>query len=417
MSNALVVSPKYSNLIPPLTSDEYAALEVSILTEGVRDPLVLWGNVLIDGHNRYAICKQHSIHFETIQHNFLNEAEAELWIIQNQLARRNLNAYQRTALVLQEKEATAKAAKERQGTRTDIRPNSDECNMGRSDDKLAERSGVGRDTFRKVEFIENTAPEVIKQQARSAEISTNAAYEMTKAIVGLSEEQAEALVESGELEDRKTRQKMKRMDTDTKRAVIDKIASGEASSFAKAMQQTTQENWQGEAPDLPDGIHNVLYVDPPWRYEHSKTESRKIENQYPTMALEEICELPVPTIAAEDTVLFMWATSPKLAESMQVIEAWGFNYRTCMVWVKDKIGMGYYARQRHELLLIAIKGTPGTPEPSVRPDSVIEAPRLEHSAKPECVYDLIERMYPDGKRIELFARNERPNWSSWGNQV
>lgn len=168
-----------------------------------------------------------------------------------------------------------------------------------------------------------------------------------------------------------------------------------------------------------DGIgpFNVIYADPPWRYEYIETESRAIENQYPTMTLDEICALPVDNIAADDCVLLMWATSPKLSEAMQVLEAWGFNYRTCMVWVKDKIGMGYYARQQHELLLIAARGELPTPLPENRPPSVFYGERTEHSRKPQTVYELIERMYPEYERVELFARNRRDGWQAWGNQA
>lgn len=168
-----------------------------------------------------------------------------------------------------------------------------------------------------------------------------------------------------------------------------------------------------------DGIgpFNVIYADPPWRYEYIETESRAIENQYPTMTLDAICALPVGDIAADDCVLLMWATSPKLAEAMQVLEAWGFNYRTCMVWVKDKIGMGYYARQQHELLLIAARGELPTPLPENRPPSVFYGERTEHSRKPETAYELIERMYPEYERVELFARNKRDGWQTWGNQA
>jgi N6-adenosine-specific RNA methylase IME4 len=169
--------------------------------------------------------------------------------------------------------------------------------------------------------------------------------------------------------------------------------------------------------DVPAGQYRVIYADPPWRYEHVETENRAIENHYPTLELAEICALPVSTLAADDAVLFMWATSPKLAEAMQVIEAWGFNYRTCMVWVKDAIGMGYYARQRHELLLIAVKGHPPVPATDARPDSVQEWPRGRHSEKPHLFYDLIERMYPNWARLELFARNTREGWDCWGNEV
>lgn len=162
----------------------------------------------------------------------------------------------------------------------------------------------------------------------------------------------------------------------------------------------------------------ILYADPPWQYEHVKTENRAIENQYPTLSLEEICALPVSNAASADAVLFLWATSPKLSEAMQVVTSWGFVYRTCMVWVKDKIGMGYYARQQHELLLIAARGDLPVPEPANRPASVVTADRGEHSAKPPIFYELIERMYPEFPKRELFLRGEpRPGWSGWGNQA
>jgi len=99
-----------------------------------------------------------------------------------------------------------------------------------------------------------------------------------------------------------------------------------------------------------------------------------------------------------------------------VIEAWGFSYRTCAVWVKDKIGMGYYFRQRHELLLVATKGKPPTPAPSDRLDSVIEATRERHSAKPVEGYEAIERMYPTLPKMEMFCRSPRDGWHVWGNQ-
>lgn len=170
-------------------------------------------------------------------------------------------------------------------------------------------------------------------------------------------------------------------------------------------------------PGALHGRYQVLYVDPPWRYEHSETDSRKIENQYPTMELDAICALPVADIAENDAVLFLWATSPKLAEAMRVIETWGFTYRTCMVWDKERMGMGYYARQQHELLLIAAVGALPVPEPQNRPASVVRLRRdNEHSRKPNEFYELIECMYPNRTKVELFARNQRDGWAAWGNE-
>jgi N6-adenosine-specific RNA methylase IME4 len=163
------------------------------------------------------------------------------------------------------------------------------------------------------------------------------------------------------------------------------------------------------------GPFPVLYADPPWRYDYTEDTSRQVENHYPTMALDEIKKLVVP--ASEDAVLFMWVTSPKLVEGLDLLDAWGFEYRTCMVWVKDKIGMGYYARQQHEMLLIAKRGALPVPDPEDRPPSVIQAPRGDHSAKPDQVYELIERMYPLQEKCELFQRRPRPRWAGWGNQA
>lgn len=165
----------------------------------------------------------------------------------------------------------------------------------------------------------------------------------------------------------------------------------------------------------------VLYADPPWRYENPPMggSNRSIENHYPTMDIEEICALSVGDIAHDNSVMFMWATSPKLAECFEVLRAWGFNYRTDMVWVKDRIGMGYHVREQHESLLIAKRGELAPPPVEARPSSVVTAERLEHSAKPPVFYDLIDRMYPGVRKIELFGRapEERELWSTWGNQA
>lgn len=180
------------------------------------------------------------------------------------------------------------------------------------------------------------------------------------------------------------------------------------------------------ARPLPLGKFRLLYADPPWRYEHVKTESRAVENQYPTLSCDDICcyvdehGRAVSDLADEDAVLFLWTTSPKLAEAMQVIAAWQFTYRTCAVWDKEVIGMGYYFRQQHELLLVATCGdNPPIPEPSLRLPSVFRAKRSEHSEKPTFVHGYLEAMYPTftkTDRIELFSREELPTWTSWGNE-
>ena len=165
----------------------------------------------------------------------------------------------------------------------------------------------------------------------------------------------------------------------------------------------------------------MVYADPPWRYANQAPRpGDRIEAHYQTMAIGDIEAMPIGDKCADDAVLFMWATNPLLPEALGVIDAWGFTYKTNAVWVKDKVGLGYWVRGKHELLLISTRGSPPSPHPSLRRASVIDAPRLRHSAKPECVAKWIEALFPqlgEEDRIELFCRTPRHGWTVWGNEV
>jgi len=113
----------------------------------------------------------------------------------------------------------------------------------------------------------------------------------------------------------------------------------------------------------------------------------------------------------------MWATAPKLEEAFQVLNSWGFTYKTCAIWDKEKKGMGYYFRINHELLLVATKGSFPTPADANRVDSIIKSPYEGHSKKPQVIYEIIEAMYPNIPKIELFCRSPRDGWDAWGNEV
>jgi N6-adenosine-specific RNA methylase IME4 len=183
------------------------------------------------------------------------------------------------------------------------------------------------------------------------------------------------------------------------------------------MRGARDQNLAGNATPIPAGKYGVIYADPPWRYDFAASNNRAIENQYPTMTVEELAALPVSDAADENCVLYLWATNPKLREALAIIDAWGFTYKTNLVWVKDRVGMGYWARQRHELLLVATKGNPSVPHESLRPDSVIEAPRSQHSAKPAEAAEIIERCFPRVPKVELFCRTPRDGWAVFGNEV
>lgn len=171
---------------------------------------------------------------------------------------------------------------------------------------------------------------------------------------------------------------------------------------------------------LPDNKYQVIYADPAWKYndtcEDGAIQSKGVENIYKrTMSIQEICDLEVGDLAFDNSVLFIWVTSPLLEDVFKVISAWGFKYKASFVWNKIKHNMGHYNSVRHEFLLICTKGS-CTPDNLKLFDSVQNIERKEHSQKPHEFYDIIETLYT-GKKIELFARNPWPGWDSWGNEV
>ena len=162
-------------------------------------------------------------------------------------------------------------------------------------------------------------------------------------------------------------------------------------------------------------LYDIIYADPPWRYSFSKSKSRKIENQYPTMTLREICDMEIP--AKDESVLYLWATAPKLQEALVVMSEWGFAYKTHAVWDKERMGMGYWFRGQHELLLVGVRGNFSPPTPNQRISSVFRCPRGKHSKKPEIFRKLIDRWFPKASKIELFARERVEGWDAHGNEV
>lgn len=169
-----------------------------------------------------------------------------------------------------------------------------------------------------------------------------------------------------------------------------------------------------ESPPLPKTMFDIIYADPPWEYDLGFLDCSP-QNHYRTMSVEDICSLPVPS--CENAVLFLWSTNPMLGNAFRVMEAWGFSYKTNLVWVKNRMGVGCYFRGQHELLLVAVKGKVAPPEESRRFSSILVADVGKHSEKPEQVYTLIEMMYPNRKYLELFARQKHEGWQSWGNEL
>lgn len=180
------IDNEFKNLIPALTDEEYKGLEQSILSEGCRDALVLWGDILVDGHNRYEICTKHGIEYKTIQKEFGSRDDVIQWIILNQFGRRNLPMYERAKLALRLKPVIAEKAKENQalyhGNQYDgLSQKSVEVQKPIDTQKeLAKAAGVSHDTIAKVEKIEKTASPEVKAKLQSGDMSINQAYKAIK---------------------------------------------------------------------------------------------------------------------------------------------------------------------------------------------------------------------------------------------
>lgn len=175
---------------------------------------------------------------------------------------------------------------------------------------------------------------------------------------------------------------------------------------------------------LPKKKYGIIYADPPWFYrDRAASGNRGASFKYRVLSQDWICKLPVETIADANCILFLWITMPKLNEVMEVIESWGFKYKTCaFTWVKKNrkkptwfMGMGNWTRANSELCLLATRGKPKRISASI--SSIIDSPREEHSKKPSITRDKIVELCGDVPRIELFARERVPGWDYWGDEV
>lgn len=167
---------------------------------------------------------------------------------------------------------------------------------------------------------------------------------------------------------------------------------------------------------------NILYVDPPWQYEQKRL-SGAAERHYRTLSDEELYHLPVQDIAADNSILFLWITYPKLKEALKAIENWGFSYKTVgFVWLKQNrkmptwfLGLGFWTRGNTEICLLAIKGKPK--RMSARVSQLVVSPVEAHSKKPDIVREKIVELVGDLPRAELFARKQSPGWVCVGNEI
>lgn len=376
------IDEEFRSLIPPLTAEEYKGLEESIVKDGCRDALVLWNDTLVDGHNRYQICMKHGIPYQTVQMDFDSKADAAMWMVKNQMARRNLQKFQHVEMlsgvdaIMREEAATRMSPGSNQWSGTNLSPTTNE--EAKTAYKMAQLAGVGETTYKKARKVLESDREDLKEQARTGKISIDSAYQQVR--------RAEKIAE-----------------------------------VKQRIEEHAQEQTGVISMEAPQRKYNIIYADPPWKYWEAGNKNQELH--YTTMKSEDICKIPVGNLADDNCVLFMWATYPILEKAFNVIRAWGFTYSTAaFVWVKKNrnadtpfIGLGSWTRANSEICLLATKGSILRLDASI--SQVVESPIEEHSKKPDIVRDLIERLVGKLPRVELFCRHPAEGWDVWGNEA
>lgn len=380
----LQIKDEFKKLIPALTQEEFKQLEDNCLKEGIREAILTWNGFIIDGHNRYEIATKWNLDFETKSKHFKNEEEVKEWMILNQFGRRNLSNYQRSVLALQLEEVFKEKAKERMLSGKPTQTFGEGLKKeNETNAKIGEIANVSHETIRKVKVIEQKAPEEIKAKLSTGEVSINQVYQEIKK----EEKKAELEEKKKEYEER-----------------IENVSVNE---FKIDIHNTIEK-------------FRIIYADPAWSY-NDKQDTPQLggaEKHYKTMTVKEICELPVDEISEKNSVLFLWVTSPLLEDAFKVISSWGFKYKTSFIWDKVKHNMGHYNSVRHEILLVATKGS-CVPDNKKLYDSVQTIERNDnHSEKPIEFINIIDDIYTHGNKLEMFCRKiKKNNWYGWGNEI
>jgi N6-adenosine-specific RNA methylase IME4 len=384
----LKIDREFESLIQPLEADERAQLEANLLADGCRDPLVCWSGTkpptLLDGHNRFGICKRHGIAYRTVTLAMPDRFAARNWIINNQLGRRNITP--EYASYLRGLRYNAEKGSRGKNHQSDVS----------TSERLAKELKVGEATIvRDGEFAAavDKVAEIGGDEARKAILSRGAT---------VARKEVKKIAQVAKKEPEKAKQ------------LLGSILAGEAKSVKQVEKKAAAEKIQQEPPPLPEGPFRVIVADPPWSYDsRSDDATHRAANPYASMPIEAIKAMPVRKMAHEDCVLWLWTTNAHMRQAFEVLDAWGFAHKTILTWVKDRMGTGDWLRGQTEHCLMAVRGKPVVTLTSQT--TAIRGPLREHSRKPEEFYALVETLCP-GSKIELFARTQRKGWVAHGNE-
>lgn len=443
----LFVDEEFKNLIPPLSNDELKQLETNLKGgwESERGKIIVWNDTIVDGHNRYKICNENNIEFEVHKKDFTDRNEALLWIIDNQKGRRNMPDYARIKLELKRAEILRPKAKMQQlaglkqyvhtalatlPKRTEIEKENAHTVIQISEKVLPTQKqeqaprnkplSVDEEKPLSVEPKPEPKPEVVEPIPEPA--PKPKPINITKEVAKVTKKSADTVSKVKYISDHADADTEKKLMKGDKELSINKVYRDlKKADKRKQIVETFNE------PQLPDTNkkYNIIYADPPWNFKHysDKGKGRSPENHYMCQNLNDIKKLPISDLADKNCVLFMWVTFPFLEKGMEVLKAWGFEYKTVgFTWVKKNKkadtwfwGMGYYTRSNAEICIIATKGS--IPRQSSSVHQIIDTPIEGHSKKPDVTRERIVELCGDIPRIELFAREKTDGWDSWGNEV
>jgi N6-adenosine-specific RNA methylase IME4 len=410
--------------------EEFKQLEINILEDGkCTEPLTVWGNILVDGHNRYKICRSHPhIKFKTDKVEFESRDHAMLWIDEHQAGRRNINDDQRSILGKRIVARRSKIAMQKQ------RAAASKAAAAARTARATGEENVSASV--KSQLREKTRAAVAKELNLS-EWKLRGAIEIdTKTKKGAKTDcEAEVARKDAKTLDRlvlnrkitiNEGKKLAALPPDTRRQAIKSVEKG--ADVRTAVRAARKEGYnariEASRPKPLKGKYRIIYADPPWKYHglNQADEYGHAERHYNCLDDDQLSAFrpdgvrQVKELADENAVLFIWVTSPVLERCFAIIRAWGFRYKASFVWDKIKHVMGHYNSVRHEFLLICTRGSCKPDVPKLI-DSVQSIKRSDkHSEKPHQFYEIIESLYDHGRKLELFSRTRRQGWDAVSNE-
>lgn len=351
-----------ANIFPMMGAEEYEALKQDIAANGLLEPVWTFHDKIIDGRNRYNACCDLGI-VPTLR-EWDGRGSLVAFVVSLNLKRRHLTSSQKAMVALEVEKALAGEAKERQGARNDITQRFAESDKGEAREQAAQIVGTNRQYVSDAKVIQAKAPDIAER------------------------------VLSGELTIPKAKAEINRRE---------------------------RNDFMVETVDIrvPDGKYRTIVIDPPWQMEKVLREERPNQAgfEYPTMTTDQIKAFPIPAeVADDDCHLFMWTTQKFLPFAFEILDTWGFRYVFTMVWHKPGGFQPFNLPQYNcEFVVYGRKGTPGFIDLKAFP-TCFDAPRREHSRKPDEFYSLIKRVCP-GPRIDIFSREKRDGFDQYGNET